>query len=604
MGNLANNEILNASISPSFLAKENYLSEYSELDDKSKVRANLQVYSVKEIDDKLQTISFNKDEIESIINKYISSLNLGDLEQLRRDIAEANFIRANGSVPFTGPQSQSKEPTKPDHLANKAYVDRVIINHNSSYDAHNIREKISDALVDYAKKETVYNKEDLYTSKEVDSIVAQFVKQDGTVPFYRPQPGIDPMVPQHLATMRYVLSIMEKHNQETDPHGYHKYLNATLKNYYTKSETYTKAQTFSRNQLYDIIQDKMNDAIDQKIAENNANNGSAAELEKFVLDELTKYVKRDGSVKIQNPQKGESAQEDDEFIVKKQLDKSLSTLNKDINEKLERSTNQTTWLTSGPVEATVGLVNIGTELPREMTVQQIMDTIFYGAGNNIIAPPYAMYGEKVCITVTAHGLSTLVQVDLYKNNVFIGTLYPEDFKAAEQDPDNLGLAYEFCETGEFTEDTEWKAKFIYSDGKTLTAMAKTKLAYPMFIGMIPYWWNVQEDVTMESLKKLAEEDPKNMYMITEEGPEINEIILPFNYVDAKKRSLLIVMPAEYPSLQYINTQSQQLGSDAFAKWIQPMYPNVTTQGVLYNLYVYNIPLVKLDQRIMFKFGKD
>jgi hypothetical protein len=241
-------------------------------------------------------------------------------------------------------------------------------------------------------------------------------------------------------------------------------------------------------------------------------------------------------------------------------------------------------------------------MPREMTVQQVCDAIFYGRQIGVVAPPFAEYGEKVCIKIFTHGIGILEEVEIYKNDNLIGTLTAEDFRLSPQDFRDDGAFYEYCETGEFTEDAEWKVIFHYSDNQTITDTATTRLSYPIFIGAIPCWWNAQEDVTIESLRTLAVEDPINCRFFTHHGPEIKKLKSKFDFVDARQRSLIVVLPESYPDLLRIITPTQDVEASAFAKWLQPMHPNNIEAGVLYKIYVFNQPLVQLDQVIKFHFG--
>lgn len=583
-----------------YLLHDNYLSEFKSEDEKSIARSNLGVYGT--------DVTWTREETSAEINKLMKKalegyVSQGDLPQLLQDfnntLAEANYVKADGSVPFTSPQSQSALPTEDSHLANKLYVDTQLTQHKKAKDPHNILAQVTTLLADYIKASNTYSKESLFTKKEINSLIADLIRKDGTTPFQKPQLGVDPTFPGHLATMRYVLKIMTDHNAEQDPHDFQAILKQRLSNYYTKSETYTKAQTYSRTQLLDIIQKQMNDVVEQAIAKHVANDGSLAGFREEWEQTLATLIKSDGSVAHSKPQAGQPAENDNEFVVLSQLQKLLDELDTKLSTSIDKKTNQTVWKTSGQVRSTVGFVEDNTRLPREMTVQQIMDAIFYGRQTGVVAPPYAEYGETVCIKIFLHGIGMIESVDIYKNGELIGTLYPEDFKFHEGDE---GAFYEFCDTGEFTEDTEWEARFHYSDEQEIVDTATTKLSYPIFIGAVPYWWNAQEDITMDSLRELVNEDHVNCRFFTHLGPEIGKMKAKFNFTDVRQRSIVVVIPNDYPDLLRIITPTQEIEASAFAKWLQPMYPNNVPAGVVYKIYVFNQPLVTLDQVIKFHFG--
>ena len=609
MGNV--NSVLEPSVVPAqpvaeekqWLSRENYLSEFENEDEKSVARANLGVYSQEAIYTKEEAQLMMNETIHAALRGYVTSDELPKaIESLGNEIAEAGYVKSDGSVPFTNPQSQSALPTQSYHLANKIYVDNLLTAHVNGNDPHNTLEQVRIILADYAKLSDTYTSAFLYTKKEVDQLLQGFVKRDGSTSFTNPQIGVDPSLPSHLATARYVQLLMQNHKCEEDAHDFISTLKRYLSNYYTKSETYTKAQTYSRAQLLDIIKDQMKDIVDQAIATHLATDGSVSELKDFILSKLYDFVKADGSVTHTRPQAGVPAEHENEFVVLEQLTSAIDKLNQTITSTVQEATNQSTWIPSGPVRSTVGFVEDNTRMPREMTVQQICDAIFYGRQIGVVAPPFAEYGEQVCIKIFTHGLGILEEVEIYKNGVLIGTLTAEDFKESVTDYRDDGAYYEFCDTGEFTEDTEWKVVFHYADNQDITDTATTKLSYPIFVGAVPYWWNAQEDITMNSLRELVNEDPVNCKFHTHLGPKLKKLETKFSFTDTKLRSIVVVIPLDYPDLLRMTTPAQEVETAAFAKWVQPMYPNNTDTGVLYKIYVFNQPLVTFDQITKFGFG--
>lgn len=581
------------------LLHDNYLSEFETEDEKSVARENLGVYAKETVYTQDEAQLMVQEKIHNALQGYVTSDELPKaIEELGQEIADAGYVRSDGSVPFTNPQSQSALPTLDEHLTNKSYVDNLLKAHVNANDPHHTIDQVKVILADYAKLSDTYTTSNLYSKKEINSLLSNYIKKDGSVPFTKPQIGVDPSLPSHLATSRYVQLVMQNHKSEADPHEFLSTLKRYLSNYYTKSETYTKAQTYSRLQLLDIVKSQMKDVVDQAIAKHEAEGGSVSELRDYVVKALAECIKADGSVTHTDPQAGVAAVNSNEFVILEQLTTAIEELSNTLNETIKDATNQTTWVPSGPVRTTVGYVEDNTTMPKEMTVQQICDAIFYGRKIGVVAPPYAEYGDTVCIKIYTHGLSTLEEVDIYKNDELIGTLSPDDFTSS----DDAGQYYEFCDTGEFTEDTEWKVIFHYSDGQTITDTATTKLSYPIFIGALPYWWNAQEDITMESLREKVAEDPDNCKFFTKYGPEISKLSTTFNFEDAQKRSIVVVIPKDYPDLSKIVTPTQEVESDAFAKWLQPMYPNNVPTGVLYKIYVFNQALVKLNQSISFYFS--
>lgn len=583
------------------LLHDNYLSEFKSEDEKSIARANLGVYGT--------DVTFTRDEamlamneaIKKALQNYVSTTDLPKaIEALSQTIANEGYVKADGSVPFTAPQSQTALPVQDSHLANKLYVDTRFTAHLREKDPHKILEQVETILADYIKASETYTKSSLYTKKEINTQIAELVRKDGTVPFTKPQIGVDPQFPSHLATMRYVNLVMQNHNTEQDPHGFMETLRKSLSNYYTKSETYTKAQTFSRTQLLDIIQKQMGDVVEQALAKYVAENGSVEEFRTEFEKILKTLIKSDGSVAHSRPQAGQPAENENEFVVLSQLIEKIDELSKNFTETINKKTNQTTWVTSGPVRRTVGFVKEHSRMPKEMTMQQIWDAVFYGRQTGVKAPHFAEYGEQVCLRIYLHGIGLVESVDIYKNGELIGTLYPEDFTLHEGDE---GAYYEFCNTGEFTEDTEWEARFHYPEDQEIVDSTVTRLSYPIFIGTVPYWWNAGEDITMDSLRELVNSDPENCKFFTHLGPKIHKLKTSFSFVDSNQRSIVVVIPDSYPALRRIITPTQMVEVSAFARWLQPMYPNNVEVGVPYKIYVFNQPLVQLDQVVKFEFGE-
>ena len=583
-----------------YLVKENYLSEFGTDDEKSVVRANLGIYASDAVYTKEETEEFVNIAVAAALVGYVTSDELPSaIAELSDEIANAGYVRSDGTVPFTSAQTQAALPTSDYHLANKIYVDNALTAHVNADDPHGTLDQVEVLLANYAKLSDVYTSSNSYSRKEVDSLLSGYVKRDGSTAFTNPQVGVDPTLPSHLATQRYVKQVMDNHKSETDPHAFIATLKRYLSNYYTKSETYTKAQTYSRAQLVDIIKSQMNDIVDQAIATHVATDGSVSELKDYVINVLYDCVRADGSVTHTAPQAGVAAVNDNEFIVLSQLREAIESLGATLTEAIADATNQSTWIPTGPVETTVGFVEDNTILPPEMTVQQIMDAIFYGKQVGITVDKYAEYGSTVCMKIYVHGLSTLTSAEIYKNDVLVGTLSPSDFIVSDED----GIYYEYCDSEEFTEDTEWKVIFYYSDGQTITDTATTYLAYAMFVGALPYWWNASEDITMDRLREVVDLDSQNNVFMTELGSQITKYTMTFDFTDAMTRSITVVVPYDYPDLVRMVTPTQTVTAEAFTKTVMPMYPNNAEVGVNYKIYVFNQPLVTLSQTVEFYFGE-
>lgn len=97
------------------------------------------------------------------------------------------------------------------------------------------------------------------------------------------------------------------------------------------------------------------------------------------------YVKDDGTTPFQAPQGGLDALSEDQLVTLRQLQGSQN------------------WSNSKPVDGTVGFVKIGTQLPSNMSLQQIMDAVFYNKYISIDAPKQAFEGSIVTTKIIVKG---------------------------------------------------------------------------------------------------------------------------------------------------------------------------------------------------------
>lgn len=540
-----------------YLVKDNNLSDVTSVQD---ARNNLNVPSKDDV--------MTKDEIETLINNLqtlINSLNnqveinvsnISDLGSLLDDKADKGLLE--GLAKTTD--------------VNKN-ITTAITAHSKQTDVHNIKQQIVDALTPYVQSSQVYCKNKVYTKAEINQLLVDYTKKDGSTPFTGRQTGQDPTADSHLSTKRYVDSVMLQHVAQVDPHGFLDKLNTRLRNYYTKSQVYTKAETYSRSQIDGIIQDLVSSELQLQMDQHLAADDPHGTLSAVHAEQ---YVKQDGSTPFTAPQKGVDAEEDDELVTLGQITQTTS----DLNEKV-------VWKTSGPVETTVGFVVDNSEMPKEMTLQNICDAIFYGKQVAIEAPEYAASGDTVPVTVTIHGtLSTVDSVDIYQNDVLIATIpgneIPED-----------GVIT--VTSNPITEDTEWKVIVHYVDGTTAENTAETKLAYNIFIGILPKWF-VGNTITWDYIKSHIKDDPTNnkLYVYPD---TLSSIQHTYDFITPDTlQELCILLPTSYPDLKDIVTPAQTFDVDAFeCLGALPM------DGVMYKLYTYSQALVKLNLTVTYKF---
>ena len=559
-----------------YLQIDNYLAEYDSDEEKSIVRENLGVPAKDSVYSKQDTNIEISSKIQEAVQQLLS---MEDPYGILPKVAEmvSLMVKTDGSTPFTLPQS-GVDPQTDTHLTTKKYVDQVLKDHLNQDDPHDILRQVQDLLQWYVKSSNVYTKDQVYTINEITRLLGSYIKNDGTTPFRKAQLGVDPELDSHLSTKRYVDKTMLEHKMEIDPHNFLTTLNNRLSAYAKKQEIYDKTQTYSRTQLDSIINKLVNASVTNGIQDYKDYVASAI---KDIYDQH--YVKQDGSVPFTSPQKGVEAVDANDLVTLSQL------LN--LNNKLENISPN--WITSGPVEATVGLVEEGTDFPKLLTMQEILDAIFYGQTVSVDCPPYTNITETCSVTVCIHGSTSLVNyAELYQQGELIQTFTKEQFEDG-------------CVTVEskpILEDTEFHFKVYYSNGVIHDDTAVTKVSLPVFVGLLPKW-KFANTITMDYLKELENQDVEGTQnRFINKGNNTDPINFTYKFEDAELRHPFIVLPKDYPDLTTITTSTQKFGIEAFDVIdMIPLHIEGVENDVIFKIYVYKQALSSLNQEVTYNF---
>lgn len=575
---------------PQYLERDNYLSEYQEEGEKSAVRENLDVYAKKSV--------YTKDELDTKLGETIKTafekyLGEEDPHGIIPKVTEMvkNFVRTDGSTAFTQPQT-GVDPVSDLHLATKRFVTKLLQSHVNADDPHEILLQVEDLLERYVKYSEVYVKSQLYNKSEIDGMVAPFVKRDGTTSFSKPQIGVDPQIDSHLATKRYVDKTLYKHLVDVDPHNFLTILNNRLGSYIKRSEVYDKTETYSRTQIDTIMQTMVSQAIGSSLA---AYMDSVNE--KFENIRKQRYVKQDGSIPFKNPQIGVDATAPNELATLGQITQLIEGIEADLSKKIQNK--ECEWITSGPVIGSAGLVEVGTEFAKTLTLQEIMDAIFYGKGLNIIVPPLGFIGKSVDVEVCVQGsLAEFEHAELYQNGKLIDTFTKEDF--SEQ-------TCIIVKSESITEDTEFVFKAFYQNGSQHEVNGWTKVSLPVFVGILPQY---KRGYTIDYgyLLDLYAEDPVNNQFY-DLGKNLTSINHHYSFANEGLQHYILAIPADYPDLSLMSTPSQQFGPEAFdirseAFDIIDMIPFQlpgAKKDMIYKLYIYKEAQIRANLPITFKF---
>lgn len=576
-------EDIQESVKQQYLEINKFLSEYETENEKSVVRENLNVPSKDNVYTKQDTDIVISENIRNAIQEY---LNMEDPHGILPTVEQMikGMLKSDGSTPFTVPQS-GVDPISDNHLTTKKFVQRLLKEHLNSEDPHNILPEVQDLLEKYVKITDIYSKKQLYTRDEITKLFKDYLKKDGSTPFTKAQVGVDPTIDGHLTTKRYVDSSLYKHLVDVDPHGFITILNQRLSSYIKKKDVFDKTQTYSRTQIDNIISKIVESTVEASIQEyvDSIN-------DKFENIRKQKYIKQDGSIPFRNPQSGVDAVEESELVTLRQLLKSVENIQTEFNEKLDNK--ECTWITSGPVQTTVGFVEDETELAKEVSLQEIMDAIFYGKGISINVPEIGRLGQSVDVTVCLQG--TLINTDyaeLYQDGKIIGIFTKSEFEES-------GCITVKSEV--INGDSEFTFKVYYLNGSSHEISKTVKVALPVFAGILPKW-KFGNVVTYEYLLDLYNEDKKNNKFY-DYSKNIKELTHKYNFEDSKLQHLFLAIPANYPDLYQMCTPSQQFGTDAFdiIDMIPFQVPGASSD-IIYKIYIYKQALASLNIPVTFKF---
>ena len=564
-----------------YLEKDNYLSEYQTEGEKAVVRENLDVYSKDSVYNKTESDTLLDKTIKEAFDKY---LNMDDPHGILPTVEEMieGVVRNDGSTPFLAPQ-KGVDPVQDYHLATKRFVTKLLKDHIGSEDPHKILPEVEDMLEQYVKQSQVYFKNQLYTKNEIDQQSGKYIQKDGSTPFTKAQIGADPQIDSHLATKRYVDAIMYKHLVDVDPHGFISILNKRLASYAKASNVYDKTQTYSRVQIDSIVRSLVHDAAKEVLIEH---------LNEFdphnILAEVRKlkYVKQDGSIPFKAPQKGVDAIDPQDLVTLHQVEEKVKNLQEQI------TNTEPIWRTSGPVESTVGHIDDNTPVPTIMSLQEVLDAIFYGKGISISAPDYVTINNKVPVTLCVHGSTGLIDIaELYQDGELIISFVKEDFENGCVTVDSLPII----------EDTEFIFKVTYTNGAVHEESITVKVALPIFVGLLPKW-KFGNMITWNYLEELASEEPNNNQFISSSN-NLNQLSINYSFQDAKLRHPFVVVPVSYPDLDNMSTTPQKFGIDAFdvIDMIPLKVPGVE-KDIIFKIYIYRQALSSLNQEVTFNFA--
>ena len=568
------------------LLHDNFLSEFVDEREKALARTNLGVLAST---DTMRTIEIENYVAQAMSDAINTHLSADDPHKIlaRVDKKLEGYVKTDGTVPMQAPLG-GKNPVAPTDLTTKEYVDNSLYAHASSTDdPHKTMIKVKEELANYAPIDHVYGKSETYTQVQVDTLIKNMVRNDGTTPFLVPQQGVYPKSSLDLSTKGYVDDMISQHKLENDPHGLVTMIEDRLKNYYTKEQVYTKDETYSRAQLNSKIEELMAPVVEAAINKHLQEDDPHHTMEAV---KAMNYVKADGSVPFTNPQQGVPGIKQNDLATIGDVDFRV----KQVNDVVQEQANNMVWNTSGPVQTTVGYVEDNTELPAKVTFQEIMDSIFYGDGVYLEVPLYAEYNAIVDVSMNIRPITLIDVVKLYQDDVLIGTFQKADF---EDDGE-----YSVKSNPITNNPTTFKMEVTYTNGNIKTVTAQTKIAFAVYAGIMPKWMNGSQ-VTINWMETSVVNDPtNNNKFFTSE--DVNEVTVSYNFTSPSElKSLYIAMPVNYPNLISVETATQQINVNQFE--CVNNIPLTLNDGriVMYKLYILRVGMCELNMDVTYKLQK-
>lgn len=564
------------------LMHENLLSEFTD-EELKLVLENLGVYPKSKVYTIDEIVSYVKEQLEDAINKHIEQ---GDAHNVARMIADAleGYIKSDGSISFTS-RVQGVEPLENDDLSTKEYVDKVMALHLNENDPHEIMNKVNELLRFYILKDDAASKNEVYTQEQVNSLIRNFVDADGEKGFNKAVLGKYPLLKDHLSTKSYVDDVMLEHNKVDDAHGLKTYITDKLEDYVTKELVYTKSETYTRKQIDVKIED-----IATPVVQNLINNHLLSDDPHGTLAAVREmsFIKSNGSVPFTSPQKGVNGVASNDLITKAQLDKVEKKFDDILNDQM---VNPNQWTPSGPVQASVGLVQRGYEFNEPMTLQQVIDAFFYGKSTSIECQEYCQFGEAIPVTVTVRPTSMIDEVKVYQDERLIGHYNSEDFDDSGCIVlDSLPITAQ-C--------VNFRLEVIFTNGTKCADYDTCCVAHALYIGAMPKWL-AGSSTSIEYLNQLCLSDPTNnkKFFLGDKHCEY-EIAYNFNTPNEPK-SIFIAMPLSYPNLDYIYTRSQQIDASHFVTIDNIPYTLPDGQIVIYKLYIFPEGITEMNMNVIYK----
>lgn len=583
------------------------------------------------------------------------------------------------SILTPGYQDPINEPTTTDEPNKYLEKDNYLSEYSTDEEKSVVRENLN-----IPSKDSVYTKEDTdlqistsireilneYLSMEdpygilpqVEEMIKDMVKTDGSTPFTRPQTGVTPTQSQHLATKDYIDKQITQHINADDPHGTLTDVENLLQQYVKTSEVYNKSSVYNKQETDNLFKDYIkNDgttpfrkaqlgidpSIDShlttkryvdKILYNHVVSVDPHGFLEVLNQRLSYYAKKNN---VFDKTQTYSRTQIDSIIhnsVQDALDQAVSDYMDTVNSTLDyirrnyiKKDGTTPFTSPQPgVEAVEAnhLVTLSqlqqhkTDLDNYInglecvwkTSGPIESTVGHFEDNTPVPDVMSFqdvcdaifYGKTISITVPEYVTIThtgQITVCVHGSSSLID--YAELYQNGKIIHTFTSADFEDgCTTVEsepITEDTEFIFKVYYTNGTMNEVSDITKVGYPIFVGLLPKW-KAASTITMDYLQQLEIEDVEGTQnrFIYDLGDNVKSVSFNYKFEDPDLRHPFIVVAQSYPDLTSMSTQSQRFSIDAFDV-IDGIPLQFTDKDVIFKIYVYKQALSSLNQEVTYNF---
>lgn len=563
------------------LKKSNYLSEFT--GSENVIRSNLDIPSNNEVIEKIEELSkeIANDLIVKAFSDHLESDSHGFLNKLKNQLLKYANLESNNK--FTLPQSydESVEITDKLNLVTKKFVEKLLNEHNRNESSHKLAELLTKSLSNYAKLSDVYTTTYTYSRQDIENILRDYVKRDGSTPFSRPQKGKIPRDGNDFVTKEYLDEIIKNYFSIEEIKEVTSAINKKVNQKIDISNVYSRQNTLNKYSIEQLVNKKVNESVNRIISEH------SSEYDHLTLDDIKSVVEQS---KVQ---------------ISPQTQSLISTFS-----EINTLSDSCCYYTGhGPTESSdVGFITSGTNLTGQISYQELFDMIFYQSKVEVTTDIDRI--EKgvctpICVTMNVYGGKPVTIVELFFNESLIDTYdFLTEFVGGQKvvcgptDIPNLCSA------------TLIRMRVHYEDGSTQDATTNVSTSVASYFGLLPKWL-FGTNLTYIILQQLVDHTVIDSTIPIYGGNTIKYIgeIVPgtqipihydFPYDGIARHPFAFYPKSSTGKLYEMDTVSQQFNPEFYITDIPILLPDGSTE--IYESYIYTPALTSWNTDVTFKFN--